>query len=138
MIPSIIGQCLKGATSIRLGAVTPTRDMNFVGNTVEGYIAAAESEQAVGRSINFGSGIEISIGDLARMIGELIGQPLEIKHDDHLFRPEKSEVNRLVADSSLARELTGWKPRTDLRTGLSETIDWMRDNLDKYPAESHH
>lgn len=131
VIPTIITQCLKQG-EVHLGSLTPTRDMNFVSNTVDGFVMAAQSAEMVGRTVNLGSGREISIGDLAALIASLIGIDFEVESDDARKRPEKSEVNRLLANHSLATELMGWTPRVTLEEGLERTIVWIRDNLDRY------
>lgn len=131
VIPTIITQCLSGGI-VKIGNATPTRDLNFVSNTVEGFLLAALSEQATGRTINLGSGREISIGDLAILIGQLIGRPVEIETDEQRIRPGKSEVERLLADNALAAELLGWKPVVNLEEGLERTIEWFRANLKRY------
>jgi dTDP-glucose 4,6-dehydratase len=127
VIPTIIAQCLAGGT-IRLGNLTPTRDMNYVSNTVDGFLAAAEAEGAVGQTINLGSAREISISDLTRMIAEMTGAKIEIQSEAQRVRPDKSEVERLMADASLARRLLGWEPKISLEEGLQRTIDWMREH----------
>ena len=134
VIPTIISQCLAGRP-VRLGSLHPTRDLNYVSNTVDGFIAAAEFEQAIGRTVNLGSGREISIGDLAALIAGLIGCPLRIEADEQRFRPKDSEVGRLLADNSLARKLLQWEPRVSLEEGLKESIAWFRDHLDYYHPE---
>lgn len=131
VIPTIITQCLTDQI-VRLGNLRPTRDLNFVANTVDGFLMAACAPEAVGKSINLGSGREISIGDLAHLIGELIGRKLMIQTDDVRLRPENSEVERLIADNTLAQRILGWHPRVNLEEGLSLTIDWMRRHLDRY------
>lgn len=131
VIPTIITQCLTGET-VRLGSLDPTRDMNFVGNTVDGFLLAAQAPEAVGRTANLGSGREISIGDLAHLIARLVGRPIRIESEKVRVRPEKSEVDRLLADNSLARDLLGWTPQVGLEEGLERTIAWMKTNLDKY------
>jgi NAD dependent epimerase/dehydratase len=131
VIPTIIIQGLAGKSKIRLGSLTPTRDMTFVSNTVDAYIAAA-SKEAIGRTINFGSGQEISIGSLVNLIASLLGRELSVETDSQRVRPEMSEVNRLVADNTLARQLLSWEPLVDLEEGLKRTIAWFKDNLDKY------
>ncbi|MEP6755620.1 MAG: GDP-mannose 4,6-dehydratase, partial [Chthonomonadales bacterium] len=133
-IPTIITQALKGE-KVKLGSVSPTRDMNYVSNTVEGFMACAQSEAAIGKSVNLGSGREISIGDLAKLIGGLVGHPLEIETDEHRLRPANSEVERLLASNELAANLIGWTPKTGLEEGLQKTIDWMRDNLNRYRSD---
>jgi dTDP-glucose 4,6-dehydratase len=131
VIPTIITQCLVDKV-VRLGNLQPTRDLNFVSNTVDGFLLAACSADAVGQSINLGSGHEISIGDLASLIGRLVGFDISIQVDETRLRPEGSEIERLLADSSLAQKILGWQPRVSLEDGLSLTIDWMRQNLDRY------
>lgn len=131
VIPTIIAQCLTGET-VRLGSLTPTRDMNFVSNTVDGFVRAAEAPEAVGRTFNFGSGREISIGDLARLIADKIGREVSIESQDQRLRPEKSEVNRLLADYRLASDVLGWHPEVGLEEGLDQTIEWMRGHLERY------
>jgi dTDP-glucose 4,6-dehydratase len=134
VIPTIISQCLAGRP-VRLGSLHPTRDLNYVSNTVDGFIAAAECEQAIGRTVNLGSGREISIGDLAALIAGLIGCPLRIEADEQRLRPKDSEVGRLLADNSLAWNLLQWEPRVSLEEGLKETIAWFRDHLEYYRPE---
>jgi NAD dependent epimerase/dehydratase len=131
VIPTVISQALTGS-EIKLGHLHPTRDLNYVSDTVEGFIRAAEHDAAVGQTFNIGTGTEISIGDLAKLIGELTGRPLVIMTDDARFRPKASEVERLLADATRAREILGWKPNVSLREGLLRTIAWMRDSLGRY------
>lgn len=134
VIPTIISQLYKGE-AVKLGSVTPTRDLNFVSNTVEGFLAAAEPTAAIGQTINLGSNREISIGDLAQLIAKLMGKPIEIITDSQRVRPENSEVERLLGSAEKARELLGWTPRITLEDGLSETIEWMGNHLAKYRPE---
>lgn len=136
VIPTIISQCLAGQ-NIRLGNLTPTRDMNFVANTVDGYLAGAESQQAIGRAINLGSGQEISIGDLANLIIDLTGASSIVETDPQRLRPENSEVDRLLAANDLAKELLDWSPRFSLRTGLEQTIAWLEKNMALYRPEEY-
>lgn len=130
VIPTIITQLAAGQRAIKLGAVHPTRDFNFVTDTVAGFIAALESEAGVGEVINIGSNFEISIGDTARTIADLMGVDLEIVGDAQRLRPEKSEVERLWADNAKAARLLGWHPAhgglEGFRRGLAETIAWFR------------
>lgn len=132
VIPTIISQCLAGRRVLRLGSLSPTRDMNYVSNTVDGFVAAAMAENAVGRTVNLGSGREISVGDLARLIANLVGVTVRLESEEERVRPVKSEVNRLLADNTCARELLGWEPAVSLEEGLGRTIDWMRDHLHEY------
>ena len=134
VIPTIITQCLRGET-VKLGNLTPTRDMNYVSNTVEGFMACATSDEAIGKSVNLGSGREISIGDLAHLIAKMVGKPVDIIEDGQRLRPENSEVERLLASNTLASKLLGWTPKVGLEEGLQRTIDWMRDNLNRYRSD---
>lgn len=131
VIPTIMTQCLVGEV-IRLGSLSPTRDLNFVANTVEGFLLAASASGAVGQTINLGSGREISVGDLAGLIARLAGRPITVESDEQRVRPEKSEVERLLADNSLARTLLGWEPTVSLEDGLVRTLEWMRQHLERY------
>lgn len=141
VIPTVITQIANGTRVLKLGSVHPTRDFNFVSDTVSGFIAALKSERVLGRVINVGSNFEISIGDTARAIAELMGVQVEISTDDQRLRPEKSEVERLWADNALAQKLMGWQPSygggEGLRRGLSETISWFCEpnNLSRYKAD---
>lgn len=131
VIPTIITQCLTGDV-IRLGNLHPTRDLTYVSDTVEGFILAASTSAAIGRTINIGSGREISIGDLAKLVARLIGRPINIESEEKRVRPAKSEVARLVADNTLARELLGWEPTVSLEEGLKHTIEWIQQHLRRY------
>jgi len=112
---------------VRLGALTPTRDLTYVADTVAGFLAAALAPQAaLGGTYNLGTGTEISIGDLAGLIAELIGGEAVIEQEAQRLRPAASEVERLLADASKAKAELGWKSTVDLRQGLAETIAWMR------------
>jgi len=136
VIPTIIGQCLTGDT-IRLGHLHPTRDLNYVSDTVEGFLRAAAADNVLGQTINLGSGREISIGDLALLIARLLGKQVHIIIDERRRRPEKSEVERLLADNSKAKRLLGWEPRVSLEEGLIRTIDWMREHRRRYRLDIH-
>jgi NAD dependent epimerase/dehydratase len=131
VIPTIIAQALSGGP-IRLGALTPTRDMNYVDDTVAGFLAVGRAEAAVGEVINIGSGREISIGDLARLIVGLTGSASEIVEDAQRIRPAASEVERLLCANGKAARLLGWAPTVGLEEGLRRTIDWVARNLDRF------
>jgi len=131
VIPTIVTQALT-RPEIRLGSLTPTRDLNFVTNTVDGFILAAESSDAIGKVINIGSGVEVSIGHLADKIVDLIGKEIPIICDKQRVRPQDSEVDRLCADNSLAKRMLAWQPRVSLEEGLVCTIEWLRKNLHIY------
>jgi NAD dependent epimerase/dehydratase len=129
VIPTIIAQLLADSQLLNLGSLHPTRDLTFVSDTAAGFIAALKAEAAVGQVINLGSGFEISIGDLVKLIASEMGVTPEIRTDGNRTRPEQSEVERLWAEISVARELLGWKPeflgRDGLRRGISLTIEWF-------------
>lgn len=131
VIPTIITQLLSGEV-VRLGSLHPTRDLNFVANTVDGFILAASTPKAVGQTINLGFSREISIGDLARLIARLLGRSMYLEDDEVRKRPEGSEVERLLADNHLARELLGWEPQVNLDDGLRVTINWIQDHSEEY------
>lgn len=141
VLPTVITQIASGKRQIRLGAVHPTRDFNYVRDTVDGFIAVAESEASVGEVINVGSNYEISVGDSARLIAEIMGADIEIVTQDERMRPAKSEVERLWADNRKAQERLGWTPayagRDGFRRGLEETIAWFTDpaNLARYKSD---
>lgn len=130
VIPTIITQIAAGERRIKLGAVHPTRDFNYVADTVAGFEALAECDAAIGQAVNVGSGFEISIGDTARLIAEVMGVEIEIITDDQRLRPALSEVERLWAANALMTRLTGWTPAygegEGFRRGLAETVDWFR------------
>jgi dTDP-glucose 4,6-dehydratase len=130
VIPTIITQIANGKQQIKLGALHPTRDFNYVTDTVAGFMAALSSDQAVGEVINIGSNFEISIGDTAQTIADVMRVEIEIITDEQRLRPEKSEVERLWAANDKARKLLNWEPRygglDGFRRGLAETVDWFR------------
>lgn len=125
VIPTIIGQCLASGP-VRLGNLDPTRDLTFVSDTVDGFVKAGTVPGIEGRTVHLGTGREIRIGDLALLIGRLTGRDLDLQTEDRRLRPAASEVERLLADNSLAREVLGWTPALSLEEGLARTIDWMR------------
>jgi dTDP-glucose 4,6-dehydratase len=141
VIPAIITQIANGKRQIKLGAVHPTRDFSYVADTVAGFIAALNSEQGVGEVVNFGSNFEISIGDTARLIAEIMSTEIEIVTDQARLRPEDSEVERLWADNTKAKQLFGWQPvyggRDGFKRGLVETVEWFQypSNLVSYKAD---
>lgn len=143
VIPTIITQLAAGATKVKLGAISPTRDFNFVTDTVAGFVAVALSPRSVGEVINVGSNFEISIGDTAALIADVMGQDLEIVTDEVRLRPDRSEVERLWGSNTKAAELVGWHPAYSgvegLRRGLVETVTWFRDpsNLVSYKTDTY-
>jgi NAD dependent epimerase/dehydratase len=141
VIPTIITQIAQGNRQIKLGAVSPTRDFNYVQDTVAGFIAALNSEKGLGEVVNFGSNFEISVGDTAKLIAEVMNVQIEIVADDARLRPENSEVERLWADNSKAKQLFGWQPayagHEGLKRGLLATAEWFtqHDNLRSYKSD---
>jgi NAD dependent epimerase/dehydratase len=129
VIPTIISQILSGKRKIKLGSLTPTRDFNYVKDTADAFIKIAESDKTVGQVLNAGSNYEISIGNLAEKIIDIIGEKVKIVCDDERLRPEKSEVNRLWADNTKIKKLTDWNPEYTLDAGLEETINWIEENM---------
>jgi NAD dependent epimerase/dehydratase len=131
VIPTIITQIANGARRIKLGSVHPTRDFNYVKDTVSGFLAVAGSELSVGEVINIASNYEISVGETARLIAESMGKDIEIETEDQRLRPEKSEVERLWGDNAKAKRLLGWEPRYGTRAGflegLRETAEWFAE-----------
>lgn len=137
VIPTIITQIASGKKKINLGDLTPTRDFNYVEDTCRGFIELAESNIAIGETVNIGSNFEISIGDTLNLIKELMHSDVEIIPDKQRMRPEKSEVFRLWCDNTKIENLTGFKPEIDIREGLQRTIDWFTQpkNLMTYKTE---
>jgi len=133
--PTIITQILEGAKKIKLGNITPTRDLNYVKDIVEGFIKIMNTSELEGEILNIGSGVEIPIKDLADKIANLMSIKIEIKEEDIRKRPKKSEVERLACNSDKMKRLTGWTPKYSLDKGLKETIKWFRENLHLYKSE---
>ena len=131
VIPTIITQVLSGVDELKLGSLAPTRDLTYVTDTCSGFIACAEADEAIGRDLNLGVGDEVSIGDLAALIMEIIGREVPIVTDDVRLRPGKSEVERLLSDNTLVGELTGWSPSVSLREGLERTVEWFSDESNR-------
>ena len=143
VIPTIITQAAAGQRQIRLGALSPTRDFNFVADTCAAFLAIAGCDKALGKVVNAASNFEISIGDTAALIGEVMNLELEILTDEQRLRPDGSEVNRLFGDNSRLRQLTGWQPAygglEGFRRGLARTAEWFSDpaNLARYRPGSY-
>ena len=135
VIPTIITQLLAGKEKIHLGSLTPTRDFNYVKDTVNGFIKIYESERTIGEEINIATQHEISIGELAEELIRQINPNAKIVCDEERLRPEKSEVNRLLGSNKKIKELTDWKPVYSFEEGLSETISFFKDNMDKYKPD---
>ena len=141
VIPTIIGQLATGNATIKLGTISPTRDFNYVKDTVGGFISVMENEKSIGEIINIGSNYEVSIGETAEMIADIMNVDLTIETDEQRLRPDKSEVERLWADNQKAKNLLGWTPeyggKEGFRRGLEETIEWFTNpqNLAAYKTD---
>ena len=135
VIPTIITQLLTGKTEIKLGALTPTRDFNYVKDTVNGFVSIYECDKTIGEEINIATQNEISIGELAKELIRQINPNAKIICDEKRLRPEKSEVNRLLGCNEKIMRLTDWKPQYSLEEGLRNTIDFLRQNSDKYKTD---
>lgn len=135
VIPTIITQLLSGKTEIKLGSLTPTRDFNYVKDTVNGFLSIYESEKTAGEEINIATQKEISIGQLAEELIRQINPKASIVCDEERLRPQKSEVNRLLGCNEKILRLTDWKPQYSLEEGLQETIAFLRENLDRYKVD---
>ena len=131
VVPTIVAQCLAGDV-VRLGNQWPKRDLNYVSNTVDGFIRGATAPEAVGQTINLGSGCEVTIGELVQMVAKIVGWPVRVEEDGERKRRQGSEVERLLAANGLAMTLLGWKPRVTLEEGLHLTIDWIREHITTY------
>lgn len=140
VIPTIITQVMSGLRTVQLGAMHPTRDFNYVQDTVRGFVSIAQCDEAIGQVLNIGSNYEITVGDTARLIAELMDREVEFTSDEQRLRPQGSEVERLWADNTRAREMMGWTPEyagiEGLSRGLRETIAWFSvpANLRRYKA----
>lgn len=135
VIPTIITQLLSGKEEIKLGSLDPTRDFNYVKDTVNGFIAILESQNTIGEEINIATQQEVSIGQLAKELVRQINPNANIICDTQRLRPANSEVERLLGANSKIKQLTGWAPQYNLEKGLGETIKWIKQNLDKYKID---
>ena len=141
VIPTIISQIASGKSQIKLGAINPTRDFNFIEDTVAGFIAAIKSDIGLGEVVNLGSNFEISIGDTAQLIAEAMNTQIEIISDELRFRPKDSEVERLWADNTKAKKFFSWQPnyigRDGFKRGIIKTVDWFKQpkNLSNYKID---
>lgn len=136
VIPTIIAQAMRGDT-VELGNVATQRDLTFVADTVRAFVACATRDAAIGRTINLGTGQAVRIDDLVALVSEILGKQLQIQVDPARQRPTGSEVERLVSDNRLARELLGWTPAFDLRQGLEATCDWIAAHQGLYAADTY-
>ncbi|MEQ8925383.1 MAG: GDP-mannose 4,6-dehydratase, partial [Fulvivirga sp.] len=137
VIPTIISQLLSGKDEIKLGDLTPTRDLLFVKDTVRGFLATANCEGLIGQEVNIATQSEISVGDLAKEMIDQINPQAKIVTDDDRLRPAKSEVFRLYGSNEKLRKYTNWEPKYDLKSGLKQTIEWFSNesNLARYKAD---
>jgi dTDP-glucose 4,6-dehydratase len=141
IIPTVITQIASGKNQIKLGAILPTRDFNYIDDTVSGFIAAMNSDRGLGEVVNFGSNFEISIGDTTNLIAEIMNAKIDITIDCDRLRPKNSEVERLWADNNKAHKLFGWRPVyagiDGFRKGIERTIEWFKDkkNLSNYKVD---
>ena len=135
VIPTIITQLLSGKEEIKLGSLTPTRDFNYVKDTARGFLEIYKSDKTIGEEINIATQREISIGDLANELIRQINPNARIICDEQRVRPEKSEVNRLLGCNEKIKRLTDWAPQYTFEEGLAETIDFLKNNLDKYKVD---
>ena len=135
VIPTIISQILAGRKTIKLGNLEATRDLNYVGNTVDAFIRLAEAEGGNGEVFNTGSGVEVSIREVVEIIQDILGTDVKIEKDIKRIRPSKSEVERLVCSYAKLKELTGWSPKVSLKEGLRQTCQWVKKNMRSYKTE---
>ena len=135
IIPTIISQLLSGKTEIKLGSLTPTRDFNYVKDTVNGFIAISESDKTIGQEINIATQKEISMEDVAKTIINIINPKAKIVCDEGRLRPKNSEVERLLGSNKKIKELTSWQQKYTFEDGIKETIEWFRNNLDRYKTD---
>ncbi len=137
VIPTILAQLHAGATELALGATSPTRDFNYVDDTVAGFLAVASCDRALGDVVNIGSGREISIGDLVQLLIGTTGSSARVVTDPARLRPAGSEVERLLCDNTRAREWAGWEPRVSLEEGLARTSAWVADNRSRLDTSGY-
>jgi NAD dependent epimerase/dehydratase len=137
VIPTIITQLLAGRSPLRLGSLTPVRDLNFVTDTVDGFVRAACANNVAGETINVGHGAGITIGDLAKRIIKLLGKEVPIESDEQRVRPEKSEVMALICANAKAKQLLGWTPRVHLDEGLQRVIEFVKDNMAQFKLDEY-
>jgi dTDP-glucose 4,6-dehydratase len=136
VIPTILTQALNG-TTVRIGSLEPRRDLTFVSDTVQGFIAAAQANDAIGETLQLGTGEETSVGELIEVVRSLVGHDLDVVQEERRIRPEKSEVDRLLSDPSRMTEATGWRAKTPLRDGLERTMGWLQEHPPLTAAEDY-
>lgn len=136
VIPTIISQALY-SDRVRIGSLHPRRDLTFVTDTAAAFVAAASSDAALGETIQLGTGHDVSIGEVAELIAEILEQPLDLEVEKERIRPEASEVQRLISTPEKAKELMGWEPTVDLREGLGKTIEWVRAHPELFRSDEY-
>lgn len=136
IIPTIISQALSRPV-VKLGRLDPRRDLTYVKDTAAGFAAIAECDAALGRAVNIGRGSDVSIGELVERIGVILGRQIQVETESDRLRPAASEVERLLAGTTLAQSLWDWKPRFSLDEGLAETIAWIREHLDRFRPDEY-
>src|SRR4051794_29658298 len=134
IVPTIISQALAGS-KLRLGALDPRRDLTYVEDTVAGFLAAARAPDAVGRTIQLGTGVDISVADIVDIVSKIVGRPLEVEIDEARIRPAKSEVTRLISSPALADEVLGWQPTIGVEAGLAKTTAWIEENQGRFRVD---
>jgi dTDP-glucose 4,6-dehydratase len=136
VIPTIISQAVSGGP-LRLGTLDTTRDFTFVADTARGFAMVGSADEAIGEVVNVGSGSEVSIREIVEQVGRIVGRELVVEGDKQRVRPEKSEVSRLLSDSSKAERLAGWRAETSLEDGLRYTTEWIRRHMDLYRPQEY-
>jgi NAD dependent epimerase/dehydratase len=136
VIPTIISQALAGKT-LQMGTLDTRRDFTFVEDTARGFVAVAAADEAVGQIFNVGSGADVRIGDIVTKVGAIVGRELEVAEDDRRVRPTKSEVTRLLADSSKALRIAGWRAEVSLDDGLARTCEWIQAHLHRFRTQEY-
>lgn len=137
VIPAVLGQIYSGSEELRVGATTPTRDFNYVEDTVRGFLAVAGCDRALGTVVNIGSGREIAVRDLIDLLVKISGRNVRVVVDEDRLRPEGSEVQRLLCDNTRAREWAGWEPQVSLEEGLERTAAWVEEHHGTLKAGSY-
>ena len=136
VIPTIISQALTDEP-VRLGSLDPRRDLTFVTDTVDGFVRAATSDAAIGRTVQLGTEHDVSVGDIVQTVGEILGKKLEVVQDPDRVRPANSEVMRLISSPRLAQELLGWEPTVALEDGLRRTVEWVESSRERFRTEQY-
>ena len=136
VIPTIISQALAGG-AVRLGSLSPRRDLTYIEDTVEGFVAALSTPDTIGRTLQLGTGIDVSVGEIVDIVSDLVGRPLEVQQDPDRVRPNNSEVARLLSNPQRALEVMGWAPRIDVREGLRRTMSYIAEHAGRYRTDQY-